>query len=131
MERKLKDGVQGEELNVLAGSIPYDCDECSDKVKLNILKILNEKYEIKEVDFISSEIELVPAFKAKSTGFDYSMVAGYGQDDKVCCYAGLRAILDTNSPRKTALCVITDKEEVGFNGVTGMYSRIFDTFVLQ
>ena len=131
MERKLKDGVQGEELNVLAGSIPYDCDECSDKVKLNILKILNEKYEIKEVDFISSEIELVPAFKAKSTGFDYSMVAGYGQDDKVCCYAGLRAILDTNSPRKTALCVITDKEEVGFNGVTGMYSRIFDTFVLE
>lgn len=131
MERKLKDGVQGEELNVLVGSIPYDCDEVSEKVKLNILKLLNERYGIKEVDFVSSEIELVPAFKAKSMGFDYSMVAGYGQDDKVCCYTGLRAILDTCSPRKTALCVITDKEEVGFNGVSGMESRIFDTFVLE
>ena len=131
MERKLKDGVQGEELNVLVGSIPYDCDEVSERVKLNILKLLNERYGIKEADFVSSEIELVPAFKAKSMGFDYSMVAGYGQDDKVCCYTGLRAILDTVSPRKTALCVITDKEEVGFNGVSGMESRVFDTFVLE
>lgn len=131
MERKLKDGVQGEELNVLVGSIPYDCDEVSERVKLNILKLLNDRYGIKEVDFISSEIELVPAFKAKSTGFDYSMIAAYGQDDKVCCYTGLRAILDTTYPRKTALCIITDKEEVGFNGVSGMESRIFDTFVLE
>lgn len=131
MERKLKDGVQGEELNLLVGSIPYSCDEVSEKVKLNILKLINERYGIKEVDFVSSEIELVPAFKAKSMGFDYSMIAGYGQDDKVCCYTGLRAILDTISPRKTALCVITDKEEVGFNGVTGMESQVFDTFVLE
>ncbi len=131
MERKLKDGVQGEELNALVGSIPYDSDEVSEKVKLNILRLLNERYGIKEVDFVSSEIELVPAFKAKSMGFDYSMVAAYGQDDKVCCYAGLRAIIDTVNPKKTALCVITDKEEVGFNGVTGMYTRIFDTFVLE
>ena len=131
MERKLKEGVQGEELNVLVGSIPYDSEEVSEKVKLNILRLLNERYGIKEVDFTSSEIELVPAFKAKSMGFDYSLVAGYGQDDKVCCYAALRAIIDTINPRKTALCVLTDKEEVGFNGVTGMYTRIFDTFVLE
>lgn len=131
MERKLKDGVQGEELNILAGSIPYDSDEVSERVKLNILKLLNDAYGIKEVDFISSEIEFVPAFKAKSLGFDYSMIAGYGQDDKVCCYAGLRAILNTEKPKKTAVCVITDKEEVGFNGVTGMYTRIFDSFVTE
>lgn len=131
MERKLKDGVQGEELNVLVGSIPYDSDEVSEKVKLNILKLLNEKYGIKEIDFMSSEIELVPAFKAKSMGFDYSMIAAYGQDDKVCCYTALRAILDVDMPKTTALCVITDKEEVGFNGVTGMYARIFDTFALE
>ena len=131
MERKLKDGVQGEELNVLAGSIPYDCEDVSQKVKLNILNILNERYGFKEVDFASSEIELVPAFKAKSSGFDYSLIAGYGQDDKVCCYTGLRAILDVISPTKTAICVMTDKEEIGFEGVTGMYSRIFDTFVME
>ena len=131
MERKLKDGVQGEELNVLVGSIPYDSHEVSERVKLNILNLLNERYGIKEVDFTSSEIELVPAFKAKSMGFDYSLIAGYGQDDKVCCYTGLRAILDTQQPRKTAMCVITDKEEVGFNGVTGMCTRIFETFVLE
>ena len=131
MERKLKDGVQGEELNVLVGSIPYDSDEVSEKVKLNILKLLNEKYGIKEIDFMSSEIELVPAFKAKSMGFDYSMISAYGQDDKVCCYTALRAILEVNQPKTTALCVITDKEEVGFNGVTGMYARIFDTFALE
>ena len=95
------------------------------------LRLLNERYGIKEVDFVSSEIELVPAFKAKSMGFDYSLIAGYGQDDKVCCYSALRAILDTQDPRKTAMCVITDKEEVGFNGVTGMETRVFDRFALE
>ena len=131
MQRKLSEGVQGEELNALVGSIPYDSDEVSEKVKLNILKLLNDKYGITEIDFMSSEIELVPAFKAKSMGFDYSMVAGYGQDDKVCCYTSLRALLNVTKPKKTAVCVITDKEEVGFNGVTGMYTRIFDSFVLE
>lgn len=131
MQRKLSEGVQGEELNALVGSIPYDSDDVSEKVKLNILKLLNDKYGITEIDFMSSEIELVPAFKAKSMGFDYSMVAGYGQDDKVCCYTSLRALLNVTKPKKTAVCVITDKEEVGFNGVTGMYTRIFDSFVLE
>lgn len=131
MQRKLSEGVQGEELNVLVGSIPYEDEEVSERAKLNILKLLNEKYGIKEIDFMSSEIELVPAFKSKSMGFDYSMIAGYGQDDKVCCYAGLRALLNVETPRKTAMCVITDKEEVGFNGVTGMFTRIFDSFALE
>lgn len=131
MDRKLKDGVQGEELNVLAGSIPFDCEDVNQRVKLNILKLLNDMYGIKEVDLISSEIELVPAYKAKSLGFDYSMVAGYGQDDKVCCYAALRGILDVQNPTKTAVVVMTDKEEIGFEGVTGMYSRIFDTFIME
>jgi len=129
MERKLKDGVQGEDLNILMGSIPYDDDTVSERVKLNVLNLLNEKYGITEVDFVSSEIEFVPAFKAKSLGLDYSMVGAYGQDDKVCCYAALRGILNVENPKKTAVCILTDKEEVGFNGVTGMFTMIFETFI--
>lgn len=129
MERKLKDGVQGEELNILMGSIPYEDDTVSERVKLNVLNLLNEKYGITEVDFVSSEIEFVPAFKAKSLGLDYSMVGAYGQDDKVCCYTALRGILNIERPRKTAVCILTDKEEVGFNGVTGMCTMIFETFI--
>ena len=131
MERKLRDGVQGEELNAMIGTIPYDAEDVSERVKLNVLRLLNEQYGIKEVDFASSEIELVPAFKARSAGLDHSMIAAYGQDDKVCCYAGLRALLNVEVPKRTAVCVITDKEEVGFNGVTGMYTRIFDAFVIE
>ena len=129
MERKLKDGVQGEELNILMGSIPYEDDTVSERVKLNVLNLLNEKYGVTEVDFVSSEIEFVPAFKAKSLGLDYSMVGAYGQDDKVCCYTALRGILNVERPRKTAVCILTDKEEVGFNGVTGMCTMIFETFI--
>ena len=131
MERKLKDGVEGEELNVLVGSIPYDDEEVKEKVKLNVLRLLNEKYGIKEIDFTSSELELVPAFKARSLGLDYSMVAAYGQDDKICCYTGLRALLTVENPKTTSVLVITDKEEIGFTGVTGMYTRIFETFILE
>ncbi len=131
MERKLREGVQGEELNILSGSIPYPDYTVSERVKLNLLNILNQRYGIKEADLISSEIEFVPAFKAKSLGLDSSMIAGYGQDDKVCCYAGLRAILNIGVPAKTAVCVLTDKEEVGFNGVTGMYTNIFETFIAE
>ena len=131
MERKLRDGVQGEELNAMIGTIPYDSEDVTERVKLNVLRLLNEQYAIKEVDFVSSEIELVPAFKARSAGLDHSMIAAYGQDDKVCCYAGLRALLNVEVPKRTAVCVITDKEEVGFNGVTGMYTRIFDAFVIE
>ena len=131
MDRKLKEGVQGEELNIVVGSMPYDDEKVSEKIKLNILKLLNDKYGIKEVDFTSSEIEFVPAFKAKSLGLDCSMVAGYGQDDKVCCYAALRGILDIGTPKNTAVCVLTDKEEIGFCGVTGMESKTFEYFVTE
>lgn len=131
MDRKLKDGVQGEELNIVAGSIPYEDEKISEKIKLNLLKLLHDQYGIKEVDFSSSEIEFVPAYKAKSLGLDCSMVASYGQDDKVCCYAALRGILDIGTPKNTAVCVLTDKEEIGFCGVTGMDSRTFEYFLTE
>ena len=130
-ERKLKEGIAGEELNIMVGSIPYSNEKVSERIKLNILNILNEKYGIKEVDFTSSEIEFVPAFKARSMGFDSSMVAAYGQDDKVCSYTALRGILNITNPKKTAVCVLTDKEEIGFIGVSGMESRMFETFVAE
>lgn len=129
MERKLKDGVQGEDLNILMGSIPYPDESVTERVKLNVLNLLNQKYGITEVDFISSEIEFVPAFKARSLGLDYSMVGAYGQDDKVCCYTALRGLLNIETPKKTAVCVLTDKEEVGFNGVTGMCTLRFEDFI--
>ena len=131
MKKTLAEGVEGEQLNVLMGSIPYNDDEISERVKLNILKLLNDRYGIKESDFMSSEIEMVPAYKARSTGLDYSMVAGYGQDDKVCCYTGIRALLEVNDPKNTALCILTDREEVGFDGVSGMMSQVFERFVLE
>ena len=129
MEKKLKDGISGEDLNILIGSIPFNDEKVSDKVKLNILNILNQKYGIKEVDFLSSEIEIVPAMKARSLGFDRSMVAAYGQDDKVCVYTSITAMLDMNIPKTTAVCIISDKEEIGSVGNTGMESHVFDTFM--
>ena len=129
MEKKMKEGISGEDLNVLIGSIPYSDEDISDKVKLNVLNILNKKYGITEVDFLSSEIEIVPAMKARSMGFDSSLVSAYGQDDKVCVYTGLTAMLDMNMPKKTAVCIISDKEEIGSMGNTGMESNTFDTFI--
>ena len=131
MERKLKEGVKGEDLNLLIGSIPYDDKEVNEKVKLNILKLLNEKYGIVESDLLSSELEIVPAFKAKSLGFDRSMVAAYGQDDKVCAYTAVRALLDTSVPEKTAVIILSDKEEIGSVGNTGMESLVFDMFISE
>ena len=129
MEKKLSEGIEGEDLNVLLGSMPYEDDKVSEKVKLNILKILNDKYGIIEKDFISAELEIIPAFNAKSLGFDRSMVAGYGQDDRVCAYSSLMAILDVELPKKTAICILVDKEEIGSVGNTGMEARFFETFV--
>ena len=131
MEKKLKEGISGEDLNLLIGSIPYGDEKTTEKVKLNILKILNEKYGITEKDLLSSELELVPAFKAKSLGFDKSMVAGYGQDDRVCAYAEIRAMLNITNPKKTAVCILSDKEEIGSMGNTGMESHVFDTFIAE
>ncbi len=131
LQKKLDDGVNGEDLNLLIGNMPYGGDDVKEKVKLNVLKILNEKYGIDEKDFLSSELELVPAFNAKSLGFDKSMVAGYGHDDKVCAYASLRAILEAKVQDKTAICILSDKEEVGSMGNTGMESEVFDNFVAE
>ena len=131
MKKNASEVVEGEQLNVLMGSIPYKDDEVPERVKLNVMKLLYDRYGITECYFASSEIEMVPAYKARSTGLDYSMIAGYGQDDKVCCYTGLRAILDIENPKHTAVCILTDREEVGFDGISGMQSQIFDTFVLE
>ena len=131
MEKKLKDGISGEDLNLLIGSIPIGDEKTTERIKLNVLKILNDKYGITEKDFVSSELELVPAFKARSLGFDRSMVAGYGQDDKICAYTSLRALLDTVTPAKTAVCIFADKEEIGSMGNTGMESHVFDTFISE
>ena len=131
MEKKLKEGIAGEDLNLLIGSIPYGDEKTTERVKLNILRILNEKYGITEKDLLSSELELVPAFKARSLGFDSSMVAGYGQDDRICAFTALRAILNVNNPKKTAVCILADKEEIGSMGNTGMESNVFDTFIAE
>ncbi len=131
MERKLKEGITGEELNLLIGSIPFQDDKVSNKVKLNIMNLLHEKYGIREIDFLSSELEIVPAFKARDLGFDRSMVAAYGQDDKICAYTSLRGILNVYNPEKTAICILSDKEEIGSVGNTGMESHMFDYFVSE
>ena len=124
MEKKLKNGIDGEDLNLLIGSIPYG-DKGKDQVKLNILNILNQKYGIIEADLTSSEIELVPAFRARSLGFDESMVAAYGQDDKVCAYTSLAAMMELENVKNTAVCILSDKEEIGSMGNTGMESHMF------
>ncbi len=112
MEKKLKNGIDGEDLNLLIGSIPYGSKKGADRVKLNILNLLNQKYGITEDDLTSAEIELVPAFKARTLGFDGSMVAAYGQDDKVCAYTSLQAMMDLNNVKNTAVCILSDKEEI-------------------
>ena len=130
MEKKLKNGIDGEDLNLLIGSIPYE-EKGKDQVKLNILNILNQKYGITEADLTSTEIELVPAFKARSLGLDESMVAGYGQDDKVCAYTSLSAMMELENVKNTAICILSDKEEIGSMGNTGMESHMFDFFISE
>lgn len=131
MEKKLKDGVEGENLKLLIGSIPYDDKSAKEKVKLNILNILNKKYGIVESDLLSSELELIPAFKARSLGFDESMVAAYGQDDKVCAYSSFAAMMSLSEVKSTAICILSDKEEIGSMGNTGMESHTFDFFISE
>ena len=131
MKKSLSTGVEGENLNLLIGSIPYGDEKISERVKLNILNILNQKYGITETDLTSAEIELVPAFKARSLGFDGSMVAAYGQDDKVCAYTSLHAMMELQNVKNTAVCILSDKEEIGSMGNTGMESHMFDFFISE
>ena len=123
-ERKLKDGIKGEELNIIIGSLPYDCggEEIKEAVKLQVLALLNERYGITERDFLRAEIEMVPAAKAVDVGLDRSMVGAYGQDDRVCAYTALTAEIQTKDPEFTTVTVLADKEEIGSMGNTGLNS---------
>ena len=129
-KKPLGSAVPAETLNLLLGSRPIGEEEDSGRVKLAVMKLLNEKYGITEDDFNSAELEAVPAANACDVGLDRSMIGAYGHDDRVCAYASLKALLDLEkTPAKTAVCVLADKEEIGSDGVTGMQSAAFDTFM--
>ena len=128
LKKNLDTGIEGEKLCILIGSVPY-AGEGSDRVKLAVMSLLNERYGITEEDFISAELEAVPAFDVREVGLDRSLIGGYGQDDRVCAYAELAAILETKAPARTAVCILADKEEIGSEGVTGMTSRAFEHFM--
>ncbi|BAF61085.1 aspartyl aminopeptidase [Pelotomaculum thermopropionicum SI] len=131
MEKKMADAVSGEGLNILAGGMPVAGGEVKERFKLAVLDQLNRLYGITEEDLISAELELVPAWTARDVGLDRSFVGGYGQDDRVCAYASLRAAIETVSPARTALTVLVDKEETGSNGNTGMNASFFANTVAE
>ena len=128
-EKPLGKAIPAESLNILVGSRPLADDEGSDRIKLAVLELLHDKYGIVEEDFISAELSAVPAFKACDIGFDRSLMGAYGHDDRVCAYASLQAILQLDTPERTAVCMLADKEEISSEGVTGMQSSAFDTFM--
>ncbi len=129
MKKTLADGVTGENLNILLGSRPLTEDEGADRVKFAVLLLLHEKYGITEDDFLSAELTMVPAGPAREAGLDRSMIAAYGHDDRVCAYAAFRPLLTLGTPKKTAVCVLADKEEIGSEGISGMQSDYFETFM--
>jgi len=126
MQKKLAEGITGEGLNVFIGSIPLEEDDDKSSTKKNILNILKEKYNIEEDDFVSAELEIVPAGKARDYGLDRSFVAGYAHDDRVCSYTMFRALMDADAVDKTCVAIFADKEEVGSMGATGMRSKFFE-----
>lgn len=130
MGKKADKVVEGEDLNVLVGSMPLKGSK-KDAVKGNILKLLKEKYDFEEEDFLSAEIEIVPAGKARDYGLDRSMVMAYGHDDRVCSYTSLMAMFEIKEPDKTCCCLLVDKEEVGSIGATGMHSRFFENIAAE
>lgn len=129
-QKKAAEVIEGEQLNILVGSIPLE-DEKDNPVKKNILQILNDKYKIEEEDFLTAEFEVVPADKARLVGLDSSMIMAYGHDDKVCAYTSLRAILESENPKKTLVGLFVDKEEIGSVGATGMSSQFFENTVVE
>ncbi len=131
MSKTMLEGIEGEALNVLIGGIGVGSDEIAERVKFNILNILSINYDITESDFMSAEIEVVPAYKARNVGLDNSFVGAYGQDDRVCAYTSLMSICDIETPKKTAVCLLVDKEEIGSVGNTGMLSKFFDMSVAE
>ena len=130
LELKAAKVVEGEKLDVLIGSKPLEGEE-KEAVKANILKLIKEKYDIEEEDFLSAELEVVPAGKARDCGMDRSMVIAYGQDDRVCAYTSLVAMLEAKDLRRTACCLLVDKEEIGSVGATGMQSRFFENAIAE
>ena len=135
LQKKAAEVIEGEMLDILIGSRPLaelPDDSKKDAVKQNVLKILNEKYGIEEEDFLSAELEIVPAGKARDCGLDRSMIAAYGQDDRVCAYTSLVAMLEMEeTPKRTGCCLLVDKEEIGSVGATGMHSRFFENVVAE
>ncbi|WP_042275780.1 aminopeptidase [[Clostridium] dakarense] len=130
MQKKLSEGVTGESLNILVGHIPLEGEE-KDAIEQNILKILNDKYGMVGEDFLSAEIEVVPSGRARDLGFDRSMVLAYGHDDRVCSYAAVKSIIETENPKYCAVALCVDKEEVGSQGNTGMQSKFFENAVAE
>ena len=136
MEKKASTVVEGEKLDLLIGSRPIEQDESLEEkekeaVKANVMKLLKEYYEMEEEDFLSAELEIVPAGKARDCGLDRSMVLAYGQDDRVCAYTSFAAMLEMETPKRTSCCLLTDKEEIGSVGATGMQSRFFENTVAE
>jgi len=128
-KKSLSDGITGEQLNLLVGSEPLAGEE-TNRVKINVMRLLYEKYGFTEADFVSAELEAVPAQNATDIGIDGSLIGAYGHDDRVCAYASLRALLDEDAPqKKTCVCVLADKEEIGSVGVSGMQTAAFDMFM--
>ncbi|MFY9324697.1 MAG: aminopeptidase [Syntrophomonadaceae bacterium] len=130
MEKKMSEAITGESLNALIGSRP-EATGAKDPVKSAVLKMLEQRYGIEEDDFTSAELQFVPAFKARHVGLDRSMVGGFGQDDRICAYTSLRAILDAAIPQRTAMCLFADKEEIGSSGNTGLQSLVVELFVAE
>lgn len=130
MQKKLSDGVTGEGLNLLVGHMPLEGEE-KDAISANVLKLLNDKYNMTEKDFLTAEIEIVPSGKARHLGFDKSMIISYGHDDRVCSYAAVKSIFDIEKPKYTAVALCVDKEEVGSQGNTGMHSKFFENTVAE
>ena len=134
LQKKAAEVIEGENLDILIGSRPLSDlpdDKKKEAVKENILKLLKEKYDVEEEDFLSAELEIVPAGKARDCGLDRSMIAGYGQDDRVCAYTSFLAMLEMENPKRTSCCLLTDKEEIGSVGATGMQSRFFENSVAE
>ncbi len=130
-QKKLSEAITGEGMNLLVGSIPDTDYEGQEKVKSNIMNLLHDKYGIKEIDFTTAELEIVPAGMARDVGFDRSMIAAYGQDDRVCSYTGVQAILEVENPKYTAVGMFMDKEEVGSQGNTGSESMYFEAALAE
>ena len=130
-KKPLNEAIPSESLNILVGSRPEKDDDGENRVKLAVMRLLNEKYGFVEEDFISAELQAVPAMNARDIGLDRSMIGAYGHDDRVCAYAELEALFDVEHPARTSVCIFADKEEIGSEGVSGMQAEAFDNFMAQ